>query len=62
MRKLILLVAVAGDAETVSAGGDHSCGENGNLQLFCRGTNSSGQLGNGTTTNSTLPVKVAGQP
>ena len=45
--------------EYVSAGGSHTCalagGQNGSAAV-CWGDNSSGQLGNGTTTNSAVPV------
>jgi alpha-tubulin suppressor-like RCC1 family protein len=43
----------------VSVGGKHVCGEIvGNIDLYCWGDNSSGQLGNGTMTNSSVPVPV----
>jgi alpha-tubulin suppressor-like RCC1 family protein len=51
--------------ETVSAGNNHTCaierrgGFAGILFVFCWGDNSSGQLGNGTMTNSATPVSVS---
>jgi alpha-tubulin suppressor-like RCC1 family protein len=49
-------VPVAGGQRflTVSAGGRHACGVSG--PVACWGDNSSGQLGNGTLTNSSVPV------
>ena len=43
---------------SVSVGGKHVCGENGGSFAYCWGDNSFGQLGNGTMTNSTIPVAV----
>jgi len=61
--------AVAGGLTfaAVSVGGDMSgysntCGVTTAGVAYCWGYNNYGQLGDGTTTNSTVPVKVAGQP
>jgi alpha-tubulin suppressor-like RCC1 family protein len=52
---------------SMSAGALHVCGSvnssvNGTTfsYAYCWGDNSSGQLGNGTTTNSSMPIVVAG--
>lgn len=42
----------------VSAGGRHSCGITTDSRLRCWGLNTSGELGDGTTTSSTAPVPV----
>jgi alpha-tubulin suppressor-like RCC1 family protein len=43
---------------SVSAGGWHTCVLASNDQVYCWGYNSSGQLGNNSTTNSSVPVAV----
>jgi len=43
---------------TVSGGGGHTCGIGIDENMYCWGYNTSGELGNGTTTGSSVPVKV----
>jgi alpha-tubulin suppressor-like RCC1 family protein len=43
----------------VSAGTNHTCGLSHDGQGYCWGYNNSGQLGNGSTTNSNIPVLVS---
>jgi alpha-tubulin suppressor-like RCC1 family protein len=52
---------------SISAGmgfveGGYACGVTIEGTAYCWGSNTDGQLGNGTTTDSAVPVKVAGQP
>lgn len=47
-------------AVDISAGVDHSCALLGDGTARCWGRNSSGQLGDGTSTDSAVPVVVAG--
>ena len=56
-------LALAGGLAFVSltAGGSHTCGVTVEA-TYCWGANGNGQLGNGTTTDSNVPVKVSGQP
>jgi alpha-tubulin suppressor-like RCC1 family protein len=61
-------VAVAGgltfivtSAPFLSAGASHTCGVT-ETGLYCWGNNTNGQLGNGSTNDSSVPVKVADHP
>jgi alpha-tubulin suppressor-like RCC1 family protein len=45
---------------TITSGSSHHCALTSSGAAFCWGGNSSGQLGDGTTTTSTSPVAVAG--
>ncbi|MFL5495278.1 MAG: RCC1 domain-containing protein [Gemmatimonadales bacterium] len=55
-------VAVAGGLhfEQVSAGGNHTCGTTSAAVAYCWGYNFFGQLGDGNTAESPIPVPVAG--
>ncbi len=47
---------------SITAGADYTCGITTSRETYCWGYNTSGQVGDGTTTNRSIPVKVAGQP
>jgi len=57
-------VAVSGGLKfaVVSVADYYTCGMTSGGAAYCWGANYYGQLGTGTTTSSTVPVKVAGQP
>jgi alpha-tubulin suppressor-like RCC1 family protein len=57
-------VAVLGGLSfvTVRTGGRHACGLTSGGTAYCCGYNYRGQLGNGSTSDSYTPVKVANQP
>jgi len=54
------LYSNAGDTIQIAAGEDHTLVLKSNGTVWAWGNNSNGQLGNGTTTNSYVPVKVIG--
>jgi len=48
--------------DAVSAGWDHTCGHGiGGGIIYCWGSNAAGQVGDGTTLNHTIPIRVVGQ-
>ena len=47
---------------SVSAGAWHSCGLTTDALAYCWGGNGSGELGDGSTTDRAVPVRVTGQP
>ncbi|POM25853.1 Regulator of chromosome condensation (RCC1) repeat protein [Actinomadura rubteroloni] len=55
-----LRAAVAALRGGVSAGGDHTLDVKNDGTVWAWGSNASGQLGDGTTTNRTTPVQVSG--
>ena len=56
----VITTSLAPVTATIAAGGNHSCTLIAGGGATCAGLNASGQLGNGTTTNSNSPVYVSG--
>jgi alpha-tubulin suppressor-like RCC1 family protein len=54
------VVGLSRATKTLAAGGNHSCAITSAGGVKCWGLNSSGQLGDGTTTNRKAPVPVSG--
>jgi alpha-tubulin suppressor-like RCC1 family protein len=54
------LPAARRGANTVAAGGSHSLAVRADGTVWAWGSNANGQLGNGTTTSSSVPVQVSG--
>jgi alpha-tubulin suppressor-like RCC1 family protein len=55
-----ITTVTSGSIASINTGGNATCGVTTSGVAYCWGNNSLGQLGNGTTTNSTTPIKVAG--
>ena len=51
---------VLGRFTSINAGSSHTCGLNESGTAFCWGSNTSGQLGDGTITTRSMPVTVSG--
>ena len=61
MRVLLVVVFLLNvEGASIALGGDYSCALLADGTMKCWGSNDYGQLGDGTTTNSTIPVEVSG--
>jgi len=49
-------------ATAIAAVGSHTCAVLNNDTMHCWGSNAYGQLGNGSTTSSSIPAPVIGLP
>src|SRR5436309_2996341 len=59
----LLPTAVSGGLTfaAVSAGGAHTCGRTAAGTVYCWGSNTDGELGNGSTNSTAMPARVLGQ-
>ena len=57
---IVVQPATASAITTITGGVNYSCATRSDTQTFCWGANDRGQLGDGTTTSSAIPVAVAG--
>lgn len=55
-----VVVGLPGEIDDIGVGGDHSCAVIEDGAVMCWGANGQGQLGDGTTTDSNIPVQVVG--
>jgi alpha-tubulin suppressor-like RCC1 family protein len=59
-RTPVQVAGLPGQAGAIAAGDNHTCALLDDGSVWCWGHNSSGQLGDGTTTDSLVPVQVSG--
>lgn len=61
-RSPVLVQGLPANVQRISAGGAHSCAGLSNGETWCWGYNEFGQLGDNSSVDRTLPVKVQGLP